>query len=174
MLKKAVAIIGAGLLASAAAPANAAILGEFAKSCEDSRGPAMLVHVTGLKSRTGTLRVQSYGGAPDTYFDKGAWLRRVDVPVPPAGPIDVCVPVPAAGTYAVSVRHDVNGSGKTDMKDGGGMSGNPKLSLFDIMFKRKPDPREVQVTVRGVTKVPVVLNYVQGGSFRPIALAAAH
>lgn len=172
MLKKAVAMIGASLLAASAMPAHAAVLGEFAAACEQASGPAMLVHVTGLKSRTGTLRVQSYGGAPDTYFDKGAWLRRVDVAVPASGAIDVCVPVPASGAYAVSVRHDLNGSGKTDMKDGGGMSGNPKLSLFDVMFKRKPDPRDVQVSVHGVTRVPVVLNYVQGGSFRPIAMAA--
>jgi len=40
------------------------------------------------------------------------------------------------------------------------------------MFKRKPDPRQVQVSVHGVAKVPVVMNYVQGGSFGPVAMAA--
>jgi len=174
MSKKAIGVMAAAIgatLLSAAVPADAAILGEFAAACEGT-GPAMIVHVTGFKTRTGVLRVQSYGGNPDSYFDKGTWLRRVEVRVPANGAADVCVPVPARGEYAISVRHDVNGSGKADKHDGGGMSGNPKLSLFDIMFKRKPDPREVQVSVRGVTRVPVMLNYVQGGSFKPIAMAS--
>jgi uncharacterized protein (DUF2141 family) len=79
------------------------------------------------------------------------------------------VPVPAPGRYAVSVRHDINGSGKTDKSDGGGMSGNPHLSLFDLMFKRKPLPDQVAVqVVSGVRVVPVTLNYLSGGSFRPV------
>ncbi|MFW2831499.1 DUF2141 domain-containing protein [Sphingomonas sp. ID0503] len=172
MLKKAAAMIGAALLAGSAMPASGAVLGEYAEACEAGRGPAMLVHITGLKTRTGMLRVQSYGGAPRSYFEKGAWQRRIEVRVPATGPVDVCVPVAANGTYAVSVRHDLNGSGKTDMKDGGGMSGNPHLSLWDVMLKRKPEPQEVQVSVRGVTRVPVTLNYVQGGTFKPVALAA--
>jgi uncharacterized protein (DUF2141 family) len=132
----------------------------------------MLVHVDGFKKRAGMLRVQAYGGNPTRYFEKGAWLKRVDIPVPASGSVDVCVPVAANGLYAVSVRHDLDNSGKTGMSDGGGMSGNPRLSLFDVMFKRKPDPRKVQVSVHGVTRVPVTLNYVQGGSFGPIAMAS--
>ena len=71
----------------------------------------------------------------------------------------------------MSVRHDLNGSGKSDMADGGGMSGNPNLSLIDVMFKRRPSPARVAVRVEGVTRVPVVLNYIQGASVRPIASA---
>src|ERR1700754_5242496 len=90
-----------------------------------SGDPAMLVHVTGFKVRSGTVRVQSYGGDPEHYFDKGTYLKRIEVKVPAAGPLDVCVPVPAPGRYAISVRHDVDGAGKTSKADGGGMSGNP-------------------------------------------------
>jgi len=163
----------AGLVIATAMPvaALAAVLGPEPSACQGD-GPAMLVHVEGLKQRTGTLRVQSYGGNPNRYFDKGSYLRRIEIAVPASGPVDICVPVAAAGTYAVSVRHDVDSSGKAGMSDGGGMSGNPRLSLFDVMFKRKPKPQEVQVTVRGVTRVPVVMNYVNGGSFGPIAMAA--
>jgi len=163
----------AGLMLAAAVPAGAgaAVLGPDAVACDGS-GPAMLVHVEGFKKRTGMLRVQSYGGNPARYFEKGTWLRRIDVPVPASGPADICVPVPANGSYAVSVRHDIDGSGKTGMNDGGGMSGNPKLTLLDVVFRRKPDPRKVQITVNGVTRVPVVLNYVQGGSFGPLAMAS--
>lgn len=133
-------------------------------------GPAMLVHVVGFKAHTGTVRVQLYGGDPARWFDKGSYLRRVELPAPRAGALDLCLGVPAPGDYAVSVRHDLNGSGKADRADGGGMSGNPHLSLFDLMLKRKPAPDEVAVAVsRGVRTVPITLNYLSGGSFRPVA-----
>jgi len=122
-----------------------------------------------LKSRTGTLRVQSYGGDPARYFDKGAYLERVEVRTPPAGAVEVCLPVPRPGVYAVSVRHDANGNGSVDVgSDGGGFSGNPSYSLFDAMFKRKPSPVQVQVRVAGLARVPVILNYVHGTSLGPI------
>ena len=163
----------AGLILAAAMPvgAGAAVLGPDAAACEGN-GPAMLVRVEGLKKRSGMLRIQSYGGNPSRYFDKGTYLRRIDVAVPASGPIEICVPVAANGNYAVSVRHDVDASGSTGRNDGGGMSGNPRLSLFDVLFKRKPDPKQVQVTVRGVARVPVVMNYVQGSSFGPLAMAS--
>ncbi len=163
----------AGLMLAAAMPvgARAAVLGPDPAACQGD-GPAMLVRIEGLKKRAGMLRVQSYGGDPRRYFDKGSYLRRIEFPVPASGPVDVCVPVPGNGTYAVSVRHDVDASGKTGMSDGGGMSGNPQMSLFDVLFKRKPEPGKVQVNVNGVTRVPVVMNYIQGGAFGPIAMAS--
>lgn len=163
----------AGVMLAAAMPvaAYAAVLGPDSAACDGSR-PAMLVHVDGFKKRSGMLRVQAYGGNPNRYFDKGTWLKRIDIAVPSSGSVDVCVPVSANGTYAVSVRHDLDASGKTGLNDGGGMSGNPRMSLFDVMFKRKPDPRKVQVSVQGMTRVPVTLNYVQGGAFGPIAMAS--
>jgi len=168
-------VVGMGALMMAATAnvgAHASVLGPAAATCERGEGPALLVHVEGLKARTGTIRVQSYGGSPDHYFDKGSYLRRIDIPVPSAGPIDVCMPVPAAGTYAISVRHDLDGSGGTGRNDGGGMSGNPKMSLFDVLFKRKPDPKIVQVQVRGIARVSIVMNYIKGGSFGPLAMAS--
>lgn len=164
-------LFGLAAMAAAAlagAPAHAAVLGPDAAACARS-GPAMLVEVEGFRTRTGLLRVQSYGGNPAGWFDKGTYLRRVEVPVPASGKVAVCLPVPHSGTYAVSVRHDPSGSGRSERSDGGGLSGNPHLSLFDAMLKRKPDPSEVAVTVRGVTAVPIVLNYVQGLSLGPVA-----
>lgn len=160
----------AGLLPAIAGAARAAPIGPYAAACAaGSDHPALLVRVIGLKARTGMIRVQEYGGDPSRYFEKGSWLKRVDVPVPAAGPIEVCVPAAHPGTYAVSVRHDIDGGGRTGMSDGGGMSGNPRLSLFDVIFRRKPDPAVVAVKVGGgVVPVPVVLNYVQGGAFRPV------
>lgn len=158
-------------LIAAATPlsaAGAAVLGPHADACDGSK-PAMLVRIQGLKSRTGILRVQSYGGNPARYFDKGTYLERVEIRTPSAGPVEVCMPVPRPGNYAVSVRHDANGNGSADVgNDGGGFSGNPNLSLFDVIFKRKPSPVQVQVHVTGLTPVPVVLNYVHGTSLGPI------
>ena len=161
----------AGLIATAMSPsaAGAAVLGPHADACEGGK-PAMLVRIQGLKARTGIIRVQLYGGDPDHYFDKHTYIDRVEVRTPPAGPVEVCLPVPRPGAYAVSVRHDANGNGDVDIgSDGGGFSGNPSVSLFDAMFKRKPSPLEVQVRVTGLTQVPVILNYVHGAAVGPIS-----
>lgn len=170
---QAAALAAATTLAVALPTVSVASAGGLpARSCAAAREPAMLVRITGFKARTGTVRVQSYGGDPAHFFDKGSYLRRIDRPVPAQGPLEVCVPVAGPGDYAVSVRHDLNGSGKTDHADGGGMSGNPRLSLIDVMFKRRPDPDRVAVAVgRGVRVVPVTLNYLQGGRFEPVATA---
>lgn len=136
--------------------------------CE-GHGPAMLVKVEGLKTRAGTLRVQSYGGDPRSYFAKGRYLQRVELPAPASGPVEVCLPVPRPGLYAVSVRHDVNGDRKSELSDGGGMSGNPDVSLMDVILKRRPSPEQVQVEVKGVVPVRIVMNYVHGASVGPIA-----
>ena len=161
-------LIACLIAAAPLVPAGAAVLGPHAGDCADGK-PAMLVRIDGLKSRTGTVRVQSYGGNPERYFDKGAYLERVEVRVPAAGPVEVCMPVARPGLYAISVRHDADGHGGTSVHDdGGGFSGNPNVSLFDVLFKRKPSPVQVQIRVAGVTLVPVRLNYVHGTSVGPI------
>ena len=161
-------IAAGALLALAAVSAPAAVLGPHASACAGG-GPAMLVHIDGLKARTGTLRIQSYGGDPARFFEKGTYLERVEVRPTASGPVDVCMPVPRPGTYAVSVRHDVTGDRKAGLSDGGGMSGNPEVSLMDVVFKRRPSPQQVEVAVRGVKRVPITLNYVRGTSVGPIA-----
>jgi len=162
-------IASAVALAAPCAPAFATILGPHAAACADGADrPAMLVDIIGLKARTGVLRVQSYGGDPSRFFDKGTYLERVEVRAPASGPVEVCMPVPRSGAYAVSVRHDLNGSGKSDLGDGAGMSGNPDVSLMDVIFRRKPSPSKVTVDVKGVERVRVVMNYVRGTSVGPI------
>ena len=166
--------IGGALIALAAPPAAAEALGPYAAACAAGADrPAMLVRVTGFKARAGGVRVQAYGGDPARYFDKGSYLKRIDLPVPAQGPVEICVPLPHPGVYAAMVRHDIDGTGKTSMSDGGGMSGNPSMSLWDIMFHRKPAADKVQVKVgNGVVTVSVVLSYIEGGSFRPVSVAA--
>lgn len=167
MFKLSAGILG-GVMVLAATPSAAAILGPHAAECRTAAGrPAMLVKAEGLKSREGVLRVQTYGGDPARYFDKGTYLERVDVDLPESGAVEVCMPVPRAGTYAVSVTHRLGG----DLKNGGGMSGNPNFSLMDVVFKRRPSPSQVQVQVRGIVPVAVTMNYVNGTRVGPIARA---
>jgi len=154
----------AALIGVQAAPA-AAVLGPDAAACRGgAQRPAVLVNVMGLKSRTGKVRVQIYNSS--NFLVKGKRVRRVDVPVT-ATSMPVCVALPGAGTYAVAVRHDVNGNNRSgDWSDGGGFSRNPKLSLLRL----RPSFNEVSVAVgRGVRPVNVVLNYRNGLSIGPVA-----
>src|SRR4051794_708402 len=97
MSKLLVPVVAAALCAGgvvAPAVATAAIVGPHAAECAAGAGkPAMLVRVLGLKSRTGKIRIQSYGGDPTRYFDKGTYLERVEVATPVNGPVEVCMPV---------------------------------------------------------------------------------
>lgn len=140
--------------------------------CHTGVANEIAVRITGLRSRTGQVRVRLFGGSPSTYFDKKQALVRIERPVPGSGAVTICVVAPKPGVYAVDVRHDENRNGKTDRSDGGGASGNPRLSLMDMLFSRKPKPETVQFTVRGgQTVVPVTVMYLSGGSFRPTATA---
>lgn len=145
------------------APAAAAPVGDVA-AC--ARGDsAVLVRVAGFKSHRGMLRVQIYGSNPADFLAKGKKLRRVDVPVTGAR-AEVCVDLPGPGNYAVAVRHDADGNGKSGWNDGGGFSRNPKISLVSL----KPSFNDVVIQVgRSVRTIDVVLNYRRGLSIGPVA-----
>jgi uncharacterized protein (DUF2141 family) len=160
-------LLGEGLvalLAASAVPASASVLGSDAAAC--GRGDSsVLVRVDGFKARSGVLRVQVYGSNPADFLAKGKKLRRVDVPVTRSGRMDVCVAVPGPGQYAIAVRHDVDGNGKSGWNDGGGFSRNPSLSLVSL----KPKLRDVVISVgSGVKAIDVTLNYRQGLSIGPV------
>jgi uncharacterized protein (DUF2141 family) len=164
-------LLGTGIaLSLAAVPAVAAPMASHPGVCAPGTGPALQVQVRGFKLRRGNLRVQAYGGDSASFFEKGQYIDRIDVAVPASGNALICVPVARPGLYAVSVRHDMDGDRKTGRADGGGMSGNPRVSVTDLLFKRKPAPEAVAVRVgSGPTPVPIILNYLQGMSFRPIS-----
>jgi uncharacterized protein (DUF2141 family) len=154
---------GAGILLGAAPPAAAAVIGPHADDCAPGADkPAMLVHIEGLRPHAGHVRVQAYGGDPEGYFEKGTYIARIDVDLPPSGSVEVCMPVPRPGTYAVAVKHTVGDPGSFALSNGGGFSGNPPIGALDALMRRKPAPRQVQVAVRGLTHVPVMMRYLQG------------
>lgn len=160
----AVAAAAAGFVAAPGASAQAA-MGPHAAACRAGSGrAAILVNVSGFKQRTGTLRVQLYR-ADNTFLERGEWLQRVDLRVTPSGAMPVCIPAPAPGTYAVAVRHDLDGNGRSGWSDGGGFSRNPRISLTNL----RPSVRNVAIDVgSGVTTTNVVLNYRFGLSIRPV------
>lgn len=156
-----------------AAPANAEILGPDAAFCARGDGPAILVNVVGFKNRAGTVRARTFGGSPSTWFDKKHYLKRTLADVPTSGAVAICMPVPRPGVYAVDIRHDINGNSDTDKSDGAGASGNPQISLFDIVFGRRPPANKVAVQVGpGVTPITVVLKYLSGGSVKPVEMSS--
>lgn len=139
------------------------------QTCPTAGSPTIRVHVEGFANRSGTVRVRLFGPPTSSYFDKRHALRRIEEPVPQRGPVYLCVAAPGPGVYAIDVRHDVNGNGKTDRSDGGGASGNPHLSLFDVVFGRRPDPAAVQFRVdRPLVDVDVRLMYLRGTTFKSI------
>lgn len=164
MKKVSVALLAFAAVAGWHVPAAAALLGDAA-ACAQGES-AVLVRVDGFKVRQGTLRVQVYGSNPADFLAKGRKLKRVDVPVARSGRMDVCVGLPGPGNYAVAVRHDADGNGKSGWSDGGGFSRNPSLSLLHL----KPNYSDVVIQVgRGVKPVDVTLNYRRGLSIGPVA-----
>jgi uncharacterized protein (DUF2141 family) len=121
-------------------------------------GPAIKVTVSGIKAGGGTMRVQSYYGTKADWLEKGKWLTRTETAAR-AGSMTFCIPVPASGTYAVAVRHDVNGNGKTDIRsDGGAMSNNPSINIFNL---GKPSYTKTRFSVgSGVTPISINMRYM--------------
>jgi uncharacterized protein (DUF2141 family) len=141
------------------------------ETCGAASGPALLIDVRGFKQAKGELRVQVYGSDPAQFVKGGKRLVRIDEPVR-TDPMRVCVPLPAAGHYAVAVRHDLNGDGKSSLSDGGGFSRNPSISLGDAISRRMPRYQDVAVSVGGSPlKVDIVMQYVRGLSIGPIKTA---
>jgi len=130
---RALALAGAGLglLASPALAQYRQHVTNDPARCRGG-GSAVNVTVTGIRSSAGTLRVQLYRATKADWLEKGRWLNRIELPAR-AGTMTVCMPAPQAGSYAIAIRHDVNGNGETDLtQDGGGMSNNPSVNVFNL------------------------------------------
>jgi uncharacterized protein (DUF2141 family) len=155
-------------LAFAAQPGAAqAAMGPDAAACRSgSDQPAVLVNVSGFKARSGNIRVNVYGSDPARFLERGQYVRQINVPVTRGGTMPICVALPGAGRYAVAVRHDVDGNGRSGWSDGGAFSRNPRLSLTNL----RPRYENVAINVgRGAVPVNVTLLYRFGLSVRPVS-----
>jgi len=162
MFKVAMGLMSAGVLfASVPALAHGQEIGNDLDRCGASaKGPAVLVDVRGFAASTGKVRVQSYPATKTAWLAKGAWLNRIDTVVRPSnGGMRFCMPVPEPGRYAIAVRHDRDGNGKTSFsRDGGGFSNNPSISIFNL---GKPSVDKAAVKVGpGVTHITIKLQYM--------------
>ena len=121
----------------------------------------MQIIVTDVRAGTGTMRVQLYRGTQQDWLASGRWIYRMEVPAR-AGRMTFCMPVPRAGTYGIAIRHDLNGNGGTDlMKDGGGMSNNPSINIFNL---GKPSYRKTAFAVAAdeVKPISIRMRYLSG------------
>lgn len=165
-MHKLLILTAASLAAIPPAAGAQAAVGPEASACRASAGQsAILVNVTGLRRPTGFLRVQVHGDDAATWLGDKTHLKRIEVPVT-ATNMPVCVRVPGPGRYAVAVRHDEDGDRKLTRRDGGGFSGNPRLSVVNL----RPSYQQSAFVVpeAGVKRVNVVLNYLFGLSIRPV------
>ncbi|MEO7240924.1 MAG: DUF2141 domain-containing protein [Sphingomicrobium sp.] len=149
-------------LTGAASTADAAIAGADAPACENGK-PAVLVHVSGFKRASGTVKLALYRS--EGYLAKRAKLRKVVVPVRSAAALDICIAVPAPGRYAITVHHDLNGNGDKDGSDGGGYSNNPRLTIMNL---RPPFSRTAVDVGSEPRRIGVVLQYRKGLSIGPV------
>lgn len=141
-------------------------LGKAAGQCRaDETGPAVLITLVGLKDRAGLLRTELYPDNDDDFLESdkvlvraGKLFHRVEIPLPPSGPVQVCIRVPSPGSYALSVLHDRDSNRKFGFSsDGAGFPGNPKLGLS------KPKVTQTRfVAGAGITTMTIRMNYRRG------------
>lgn len=151
--------------------ASTPALGKAEGACRNpENGPAFLVEAIGLKDRQGLLRLELYPATDGDFLaddnvliEAGKPFARVDMPVPHAGPVRLCIRAPRPGTYALSLLHDRNANLKFDLSsDGIGFPGNPKLGWS------KPKAQQASVTVgTGSARIDIRLNYRHGLFMRP-------
>lgn len=141
-------------------------LGKAGATCSaNEKGPALMVTVSGLKDRTGNLKLEVYPSNNDDFLADDNKLvmqkkafRRIEVPVPKQTSPKLCVRIPAAGNYSLSILHDRDSNRRFGLSvDGIGFSGNPKLK------RSKPKAAATRIkATSGITQTEVIMNYRRG------------
>jgi uncharacterized protein (DUF2141 family) len=148
-------------------------LGKAEGQCRANEpGPAVIITVTGLKDRAGMLRAELYPDNDDDFLEDdnilvnaGKTFRRVEIRVPAAGAVQLCIRTPGPGPYTLSLLHDRDSNRKFGLSsDGVGFPNNPRLGLS------KPSAAATRfVTGPGITDISIRLNYRKGlFSFGPL------
>jgi uncharacterized protein (DUF2141 family) len=160
------------LMLMAAALPSSPNLGIAEGRCRPNEpGPAFLVNVQGLYDRQGRIKVEVYPSNNQDFLaddnvliNAGKTFRRVDVPTPAQGPVQLCIRVPQAGAYSLMVLHDRDSNHRFGLHgDGVGFGGNPRLGLS------RPSAAATRVVAGPhVSPINVVINYRRGMAFRPL------
>jgi uncharacterized protein (DUF2141 family) len=135
-------------------------------------GPALQITLAGLKDRQGRVRAELYPandqdflGDDNKLIMAGKTFRRVELELPQAGPVTMCLRTPGPGAYTLSLLHDRDSNRKFGLSvDGVGFANDPKLGWSK--------PRADKVTVHadgGLTRLTVTMQYRRGlFSFGPL------
>ena len=148
-------------------------LGKAEGHCRpNEQGPAILVNVVGLKDRNGNLKMEVYPSNDEDFLaddnvlvDAHKTFRRLEMPVPASGAVQLCVRIPGPGAYSITVLHDRDKNRKFSLsEDGLGFASNPKLR------RAKPKAADTRLVAgAGLTSTTIVLNYLHGFfQFSPI------
>jgi uncharacterized protein (DUF2141 family) len=127
-------------------------------------GPAFLLTVIGLKDRSGLMKVELYPADDNDFLaddsvlvNAGKTFRRVEIPVPPTGPVTLCIRAPRAGAYGLSLLHDRDSNRKLGLSvDGVGFPGNPpslgpskpRIAVGRAVVGNGPTPMTVRLLYR--------------------------
>lgn len=130
------------------------------------------VAVTGLKDRTGALRLELYPAVEADFLQDdealmraGKVFRRVTAPIPAAGPIGLCIATLGPGRYAMVVIHDRHGTAKFSIaRDGVAVPGPANVG------RSRPKLSQATVTVGdGISLVATRMQYLRGfAGFGPV------
>nr|WP_310041261.1 DUF2141 domain-containing protein [Sphingomonas sp. BE123] len=158
--------------AVAATPAAAQILTDADAACTPG-SPAVRVNVTGLKDRTGRLKLELYPATEADFLkddtklrNEGKFFARIWSTPPQSGPVSLCIRAPRPGRYALLFTHDRDGKNKFNFwRDGAGFVKSRNLG------RNRPKLDDAVITVGPTgTTVTVRTQYLRGLSgFAPHA-----
>lgn len=162
----------AAALALAATPAQATrVIGTDAAACNSNDGPAIRVNVSGLKDRTGRLKLELWNATEEEFLKDdrdlkrdGQFFRRVWADMPASGAVTMCIRAPKPGRYALLFTHDRDGKNKFNFwQDGAGFPSNTRLG------RSRPKLAQAVINVpAGVTTTDIKVQYLRGlGGFSP-------
>jgi uncharacterized protein (DUF2141 family) len=140
-------------------------LGTLEGHCRPNEsGPAFILTIVGLKDRTGLMKVELYPANDDDFLNddsilinEGKTFRRVEIPVPPVGNVQMCIRAPKAGAYGLSLLHDRDSNRKLGLSvDGVGFPGNPtslgpskpRIAIGRAVVGNGPTPLTIRLLYR--------------------------
>ncbi|MFL9840320.1 DUF2141 domain-containing protein [Sphingomonas sp. ST-64] len=127
--------------------------------------PGVRVNVTGLKDRSGRLKLELYPANEDDFLKddtklkkEGKFFARIWSRTPQSGAVRLCIRAPSAGQYALLFTHDRDGKNKFNFwRDGAGFASNRKLG------RSRPELKEALITVGpSGTTVNIQAQYLRG------------
>lgn len=119
-------------------------------------GDSLTVHLRGLKSAEGNIRIGLYAD-PDTFRKEARALAIQQIPAGP-GDVDVRFIGLPPGTYAIMAYHDADANGELNRRfgmfptEGYGLSNNPSIS-------GPPAFADSAFAVSGATEISIDIRY---------------